>query len=269
MPKKPNKRSPDSLDDDERIARAKIIISNLVTHTVNLVMVHEANAIVLYSDQLSSQIPRSNAANAFNQFRNSMHLFELIRLCAIWDGYGSDRESIPTVIELMNKDGLFESLLTKLYDSSLNEQPPANLDLDNESVKSWWNKDRCEISDAMKETTRKKFEKITPMISEIRSSDQLKRLQAFRDKFIAHNLNYQTDNNEEVKQTDVSMHRYEDKLLSDTIEIVELLNSVLNRTCFAWDQSVEIAKRRARDLWNNCIFNIVSRELPQFPLKEG
>ena len=56
---------------------------------------HELNAVVIYSQKLSEQIPRSYAAHAFNQFQRSMHLFELVRLCAMWDGPGDDRESIP------------------------------------------------------------------------------------------------------------------------------------------------------------------------------
>jgi bifunctional non-homologous end joining protein LigD len=34
---------------------------------------------------LSSQIPQSFAANAFNVFQRSMHQFEIVRLCVLWD----------------------------------------------------------------------------------------------------------------------------------------------------------------------------------------
>jgi hypothetical protein len=44
---------------------------------------------VLYSDTLSSQIPTSFAANAFNVFQRGMHQFEIVRLCALWDSWDS------------------------------------------------------------------------------------------------------------------------------------------------------------------------------------
>ena len=46
--------------------------SVLVDHLIELVAMHEANAVVLYSDKLSAQIPRSYAANAFRRFQTSM-----------------------------------------------------------------------------------------------------------------------------------------------------------------------------------------------------
>ena len=50
-----------------------------------LLDIHENNAIVLYSDTLSKQIPKSIAANAFNVVREAMHQIEIIRVCALWD----------------------------------------------------------------------------------------------------------------------------------------------------------------------------------------
>jgi len=51
-----------------RIAEAKRLTERLVDHAHYLLDISENNAIVLYSDQLSKQIPRSYAANAFNVF---------------------------------------------------------------------------------------------------------------------------------------------------------------------------------------------------------
>jgi hypothetical protein len=80
---------------DERIAQARTRAQKLVDHIATLFLMHEANAVVIYSQTLADQIPRSCAAHAFNQFQRSMHLFEIVRLCALWDPPGSDRESIP------------------------------------------------------------------------------------------------------------------------------------------------------------------------------
>ena len=56
-----------------------------VDHLQYLLYIHKNNAVALYSDTLSKQIPKSYAANAFNIFREAMHQIELVRICAVWD----------------------------------------------------------------------------------------------------------------------------------------------------------------------------------------
>jgi hypothetical protein len=61
-----------------RVSEAKRITSRLVDHLLYLLAIHENNAIVLYSDTLSKQVPRSYAANAFNVFREALHQLEIV-----------------------------------------------------------------------------------------------------------------------------------------------------------------------------------------------
>ena len=89
---------------------------------------HEFNTLVIYSPKMSAQIPRSFAAHAFNQFQRSMHLFEIIRLCALWDPPGTDRESIPTIVELFNEPALVEQIARETHDLYANEAQPADPD---------------------------------------------------------------------------------------------------------------------------------------------
>jgi hypothetical protein len=70
----------DTWDVNKRIAEAKRLTARLVDHAHYLLDIRENNAIVVYSDQLSKQIPRSYAANAFNVFREAMHQIEIVRL---------------------------------------------------------------------------------------------------------------------------------------------------------------------------------------------
>jgi hypothetical protein len=95
----------------ERLALAKARADRLVHNIVPLFLIHESNALVIYSHKLSEQIPSSYAAHAFNQFQRSMHLFELARLCAMWGGPRDDRESIPTIIALFNEPELIDQLI--------------------------------------------------------------------------------------------------------------------------------------------------------------
>jgi hypothetical protein len=55
-------------DTQKRITEAKRLTKCVVDHLQYLLDIHENNAIVLYSDTLSKQIPKSYAANAFNIF---------------------------------------------------------------------------------------------------------------------------------------------------------------------------------------------------------
>jgi hypothetical protein len=95
---------------DERIARASARAHRLVDHIATLFLMHESNTLVIYSPKMSAQIPRPFAAHAFNQCQRSMHLFEIIRLCALWDPPGTDRESILTIVELFNEPALVEQI---------------------------------------------------------------------------------------------------------------------------------------------------------------
>ena len=56
-------------DTQKRIAEAKRLTERVVDHTQYLLDIHENNAIVLYSDTLSKQIPKSYAANARSEER--------------------------------------------------------------------------------------------------------------------------------------------------------------------------------------------------------
>jgi hypothetical protein len=74
-----------TMSHSERISLAKKKIERVVDHLVYLLELHENNAIISYSPKLSSQIPASRAANAFNVFQRGLYQFEIIHLCALWD----------------------------------------------------------------------------------------------------------------------------------------------------------------------------------------
>ena len=80
----------------ERVQTAKQKTGHVVDHLLYLLALHESNAVVVYSDTLSKQIPRSYAAHAFSVFRQCMSHFEIVRLCALWDSPHPNQKSIPT-----------------------------------------------------------------------------------------------------------------------------------------------------------------------------
>jgi hypothetical protein len=75
----------ENLPPAEHIDRAKAKMERVVYHFLYLLELHENNVFIVYSPGLSSQIPESFAANAFNVFQRGCHQFEIVRLCALWD----------------------------------------------------------------------------------------------------------------------------------------------------------------------------------------
>jgi len=85
-------------------------MEKVLDHFLYLLELHENNVIAIYSPTLSSQIPTSYAANAFNVFQRGMHQFEIVRLCALWDRAEHEKENIPTVIELIDDSSIIDVL---------------------------------------------------------------------------------------------------------------------------------------------------------------
>jgi hypothetical protein len=163
-----------SLSPPERLAVAKARTDKLVHHIVPLFLMHESNAVVIYSQKLSEQIPPSYAAHAFNQFQRSMHLFELVRLCAMWDPPGKDRESIPTIIDLFNEPALIDHLVSEAHALYANETPPDSVDA--ESASKWWQGDRKAFADLVTTTIREKLAFAVSKAEGILTTPQLKAL---------------------------------------------------------------------------------------------
>jgi hypothetical protein len=85
-------------------------MEKLLDHFLYVVELHANNSFVVYSQTLASQIQPSYAANAFNVFQRSMHQIEIVRICAIWDKADPDKESIPTVVELIDSEEIIDVL---------------------------------------------------------------------------------------------------------------------------------------------------------------
>ena len=94
----------------ERIELAKTKMEKVLDHFLYVVELHANNSFVVHLSTLASRIPVSYAANAFNVFQRSMYQIAIVRLCAIWDRAGADRESIPTVVDLIDSADVIEML---------------------------------------------------------------------------------------------------------------------------------------------------------------
>jgi len=116
----------EKLEATERIELAKAKMPNLLGHFLYLLELHANNTHVVYSSLLSGQIPQSFAANAFNVFQRSMHQFEIVRLCALWDRAQAEKVNIPTVIELIGDDKIIDMLADEARKPWVNEATVLN-----------------------------------------------------------------------------------------------------------------------------------------------
>jgi AbiU2 len=245
----------------DRIRLAKERADNLVGHTITLFLMHEANALVVYSPKLAGQIPRSRAAHAFNQFQRSMHLFEIIRLCALWDSPGTDRESIPTIVELFNVPALVDQIARDRYDHYAKHES-ADLGSDPDFAAAYreaWKKDRAAAAREAEQRLRQRLGFAAEKAAEVSRSSRLKAMRDFRDAHIAHNLALPEP--DLTSEEDVLRMRPRDEaaLLKDTVAVANALHGGLNDTSFDWEDSRQMASRNAAALWDNCAFHVPSR----------
>ena len=115
----------------KRVQMAKRKTDRVVDHLLYLIALYESNAVVVHSDTLSKQIPRSRAAHAFNVFRQCMSHFEIVRLSALWDPPSPDRESIPTIVHLLkDHPDVIDALVKKARTAALvGVRDPAQADM--------------------------------------------------------------------------------------------------------------------------------------------
>jgi hypothetical protein len=240
-----------------RITEAKRVTERVVDHVHYLLDIHENNAVVIYSDTLSKQIPKSYAANAFNVFREAMHQIEVVRLCALWDQAHIDHETITTIIGLIEGPGVIEALAEEARAQYGNVSSEGDKDL-SEELKEAVQKKYRQFGD---EHATKATAALSAAIQEaraLRKSPELTSIRNLRNKHIAHHL---TQSKEEKESGPIEPMRHGDDqpLLEKTVSIVEALYCWVNGVGLSFKDSQAIDRKYADALWKSCTFSIPSR----------
>jgi hypothetical protein len=242
----------------ERIEAAKEKTRRVVDHLHYLLELHENNAIVLYTDTLSKQIPKSFAANAFNVFQQGMHQFEVVRLCALWDRAEREKENIPTIIELINHPDVIEALAEETAShwqgaggAILNASPDPDLRVLEERALQQSNE---EFGQRQAQKARDELRKAIDDSRGIIASQKHASIMNLRDKHLAHSL---SETRREKKGPLPSM-KYGDErdMLNATLPIVEALYCWVNGTGLSFEDSREIDRNNAKALWEGCKFTV-------------
>jgi hypothetical protein len=211
------------------------------------------------SDTLSSQIPTSRAANAFNVFQRRLHQLEIVRLCALWDRAGDERESIPSIIELIDHPDVIEALAQETLAGWIgvgghmitNPSDDADLRALGEEALLRSNESYGQ------EQAQKARDDLRKAITDVRAilcSQRLAGIMNLRHKQLAHSLSETSLD----KKGPVAPMKYGDEreVLSDTLLIVEALYCWVSGKGFSFEDSRKIARKNAEALWKQCTFHI-------------
>ncbi len=245
-------------DPSKRITEAKRLTERLVDHAQYLLDLCENNAIILYSDLLSKQIPRSYAANAFNVFREALHQIELVRLSALWDHAHIDNEAIPTVIELIDNEEVISALVEAAraqYARSpepIDKNEPAE---EREIVARMMKKLNEQRGEEQAKNAMDGLRKAIADSRAMRQSEKLKSIRNLRNKHVAH---YLTQTRAEKDGEIIAPMKVGDEksVIETSLSIIELFYCWVNSISISFEASRKIDKKCAEELWNGCTFTI-------------
>lgn len=236
-----------------RIDEAKRTTKQVVAHAVDLIWINESNAVTLYSDVLTKQIPRSYAAHAFNVFRKAMYQIEIVRLCALWDKANLERETIPTVIELIDHPAVLSQLSETVraqYSGTVAADDAVATDSDAEVLKFYHAKEGKEWSQRAVAELRDAVRRARS----IQKSGRLKAMRTLRDIRIAHNLT--GDAMKKVGIVEPIKDQDERLVLEETLSIITVLYRWVNGVGISFEASQKIDRKCVEALWTNCAFSI-------------
>jgi len=238
---------------------AKTTMGRVLDHFLYLLELHANNSFVVYSPTLISQIPRSFAANAFNVFQRSMYQIEIVRLCAIWDKADPNKESIPTVVKLIDTKEIIEMLADIVrrqwpgisgYVLNPSDDPQLAA-IEQEAYKN------SEIEFGNEQAAQVKMDLMQAILDArtILKSPRLTSVVNARDKHLVHSLT--KTRREKHAPVPPMKNGDETDLLNASIPIVERLYRGITNRGFSIKDSQDIDQANATALWNGCKFKVL------------
>jgi hypothetical protein len=249
----------------QRVDEAKRVTDRVLDHIHYLLDLHENNAIILYSDTLSKQIPRPYAANAFNVFQSAMHQIEIVRLCALWDDPPHiETESIPTIIALIDDPEVLEALAeeTRSHHTSIptvvfKSEPES--EQEERIVAEAFDQANAEFGNSQAARALESLRSAITQSKQIRESSRLASIRNLRNKHLAHSVRVtKQEKRQAEKGTAIAPAKYHDEriILDETIPIVEALSGWVRGASISLEDSRETDREYATALWSGCTFRI-------------
>lgn len=241
------------LSTEERLSHASQSIAGVNNVAQFLITLHETNQLVSYTDLLSKQVESSYAANAYQTFVRGLQEIELVRLCSLWDRGEQGAFSIPTIIGLIDNDGVIDCITSIAAKS---RQHHDSAESDDEHDDEWALKQELLIRIGQRESEKERrricvyTRRVIQDAMEIVDSDLLRNVVNFRNKYIAHATGL--TRLEKAENGSIPLPRYDDEteLLVRTLRVMERLDLCVRGVSVEWDEYREIAKRNSKYLWH-------------------
>jgi hypothetical protein len=242
-----------------RIDEARLITKSLIDHVHYLLDLHENNAVAIYSDVLVKQITRADAGAAFRVFQSAMHQFELVRLCALWDSAQADRESIMTVVELVDNDDVILALAEETFAAYANLSTAVyHQDHETEEMRKLiadaMSRSNAEFGDQQAWQAIDDLKNAIKATREFESSALMASLRNHRDKYLAHSL--RSTRREKLGPIAPLQYGNETAVLEKSLPIIEALYCWVNGTSVSLTDSQESDRKNAQALWGACRFDV-------------
>ena len=243
------------MNTNEQILQAKVCMGKVVGHLLHVIALHENNELVIYSDVLSSQVPKSFGAHAFNLTRDALFRYSVIRLCALWDRAQSNNECLLTVVDLVDHHDVILSLMRENCGHWASREAHV-IDLPDEpEMKEIVLRSAQESEDRFGRLqgyrAGKQLKRAIIDARVIAASGELLVLQNFRDKHLAHSLR-ETRREQSIGTISLPKFREETALLKKTVEVARALYCWINGSSFDFESSYEMRREQAEALWKGC-----------------
>jgi hypothetical protein len=224
----------------------------MVANMADLIHLQASNKIVLYSDTLASQIPTSYAANAYRIFTSNMLKSAVSKICTFWDGPAADRNSVPSVIKLVDNPDVMAELRRRRMETRVRGRSLTAQNDDRELL-AW-------LEDMSNRENAKRADDVDAELADairalpaLLSNDRLLGARDFRDRYLSHSLAEETKRN----TTRNAQYGDEEYLIELTLPFINTLNLAVRDSSYDWQGTSEIAEKNALALWNGCKFDVV------------
>lgn len=227
MSTKPKLTWPINLTAADRISVAKARLYKAKDLLSFAIAVRESNA-QLVSARIRRQIPISRAANCYNFLVASQLRHEVVCLTALWDESREDRDSLPTILQLVS-DSNVEAELLKIAENSY-------------SGSSAYEKRR------RKEERRRaigQFSEVKKLIGVLPKNARFKKLRDFRNEVIAHTLSKPASN---IRPNAIPKTK---GFWDYTIKCLSLLDALIANSSMDWTGAEKIHRRNAALFWQS------------------
>ncbi|MEZ5887956.1 MAG: hypothetical protein R3D56_13900 [Paracoccaceae bacterium] len=245
------------MDKPARAERAKVVVKELTQRIQPVLELHAASEIIVYADTLSSQIPPSRAALAFNSLQESIFQLLVIKLVSLWEAPADNRFSIPTAIALIDDGDLIAALAKETYEAHANRcvrniNPSGDMELDRiaeQSARTW----QLGFARDQEANAKQSLRDLVKDVAALRAGSIAEALTNARDH-MAHSL--EKTRRELSAPVPSAKYGFEKTLLEEAMAAIETLYCWVNGTSFdIKGNCLEIAREQARDFWENLKFS--------------